>query len=232
MALMNPDAVTKRKWVVVNTIMVVGLTMASGVVQGRLAHRWGTPIDMSTIAEQLKSTPDEFGHWRLRSSDTMNKTVLETLQCKGYFVREYANRETGRSVNVALILGPSGPISVHTPEVCYSSQDFEIEEKRQAVTIGGDQDANDVLWAITFRSNDAIRGAEMLRVYYGWSTGGAWSATREPRLAFAGQPYLYKLQLAARLPAQADMAKEDVCRDFLSEFLPILRSHLVSVSTN
>ena len=229
---MNPHAATKRKWVMVSTILVVALTLASGAVQGRLAHRWGTPIDMAAIAEQLKSTPEEFGPWRMLSSDVMNKTVLETLQCQGYFVREYVNRETGRSVNVALIVGPAGPISVHTPEVCYSSQDFEIQEERQQAAIGDGQDANDAFWAVTFRSNDALRGAEILRVYYGWSAGGPWSATKEPRLAFAGQPYLYKLQLAARLPAQADLAKEDVCRDFLKEFVPVLRRHLVSAAND
>ena len=64
-------------------------------------------------------------------------------------------------------------------------------------------------------------------MYYGWSSGSHWEATDKGRFKFAFQPYLYKIQLAANLPTETDLKKEDACRAFLEEFLPVLRTHMV-----
>jgi hypothetical protein len=50
---------------------------------------------------------------------------------------------------------------------------------------------------------------------------------KDPRLKFAGQPYLYKIQIQSpALVAEEGEEKEDVCRKFLEEFLPQLQQHL------
>src|SRR5579863_4164034 len=104
---------------------VIALTILSGVVSGVLSNRWGAPARAQLSAAKLADLPDEFGDWQLQSELPIDKDVLEILQCVGNVHKIYRNRETGQLVNVVLLLGPPGPISAHTPEICYSTRDYE-----------------------------------------------------------------------------------------------------------
>ncbi|MEO8163914.1 MAG: hypothetical protein ABI619_00825, partial [Betaproteobacteria bacterium] len=114
----------------------------------------------------------------------------------------------------------TGPTSVHTPEICYSTQNYSIIRQRQAIQIPGEKAE---LWATTFQSKDIDQS--LLRVYYGWTFDGQWAAPKNTRLAHFGLPYLYKIQVAARLPGNKELEDGDVCQRFLKEFLRALRRH-------
>jgi len=147
------------------------------------------------------------------------------LECTGYFVRNYQNQATGDLVSVTLLLGPPGPISVHTPEICFPSKNYQVLGKREQVAISGADGEDDQFWALSYKANN-LRG-DTLRVYYAWSTGGRWSASGDPRFKFAGQPYLYKIQLSSPLPPGADLESDDPCRKFLQDFLPAARKYML-----
>ncbi|MCH5376507.1 MAG: hypothetical protein JJ992_21270, partial [Planctomycetes bacterium] len=61
---------------------------------------------------------------------------------------------------------------------------------------------------------------------YAWSTDGNWSASEHPRIGYAGQPFLFKIQLAAESPAGTDLAEYDPCGNFLKEFVPQFRQQV------
>ena len=226
-------------------VLAAGLILFSGLIYGRMSNRWGPSPDVRAVAAKLKHIPKQVGSWKYepsedkslkdKSSEKMEDSTVDMLQCAGYIDRTYKNKDTGEIVNMFIILGPPGPTSVHTPEVCYSSQGYPIRETRQRVTIQNGEEPEekaqgpeDEFWATTFRSNDL--GAGMLRIYYAWSTGGAWSATEKPRYAYAGHPYLYKIQLASSIPSYGDSEEDDPCRRFLQAFLPKARPYLVAPS--
>ena len=208
-------------------LLVAGLTLLSGLIQGRMSNRWGPSPDVLAVAKKLKDIPDRVGSWQLKVSDEMDDFTANMLQCAGYILRTYENLDTGESVNMFIILGPPGPISVHTPEVCYDSQGYPIRDPRQRVRIDPDG-PEDEFWALTLRSKDLDAG--VLRVYYAWSTGGPWWATKGPRYAYAGSPYLYKIQLASRLPSYVDSEVNDPCSRFLQDFVPVAKRYLVAPS--
>ena len=63
--------------------------------------------------------------------------------------------------------------------------------------------------------------------------GARATAGRPPtdaRFAFVGWPYLYKLQLSSKLPAGADLKTGDTCREFLKDFVPVVRQYLTEPS--
>ena len=155
----------------------------SGVIHGRLSHRWGPTRSSLEAAKKLKSFPEQFGDWKLESSDEMGKDVVEMLQCTGYFSRVYVNRKSGETVNVAVILGPPGQISVHTPEICYSSREFSIMGERKRVAIGNTPSARETFWHVDFQRKNSLQ-EDQLAVYYAWSTGGLWLASEDPRFQF------------------------------------------------
>ena len=199
----------------------IGLIAASllvGVVHGRLTNRWGMQPDMKEAGRRLESLPEELDGWECTTHD-LDERVSEMLQCQGSVNRVYHNTKTGETVSVVVLLGPAGPISVHTPEICYSSQDYRITSDRVKTPIN-DQES---LWDLRLKSNH--RDASQLRVMYGWTNDGNWNATGDPRFAYGGRPLLYKIQLAGPVPNEK--TDQDACRDFLKAFLPALRKHLL-----
>ena len=204
-------------------ILVVVLTVLSGVIQGRMSDRWGPPRDVLAAAEKLNDIPSQFGNWKSESSDEIPQSTLTMLECSGYILRTYENEETGETVRVSLLLGPSGPMSTHTPEICYSSRDYTIQEDRHRVPLEIDG-SNESFWALTFQANNL--DADMLRVYYAWNAGDHWSASENPRFEFAGRPFLYKIQLASHSLPRADLEAADPCHEFLRNFVPVARRYL------
>ena len=220
----------KQTWFVLSLAAVVALTLVSGVIEGRIRNRWGPSEAMRTAAERLEKVPRSFGgpqndRWQMQSAETMSEDTVEMLECAGYFVRTYANRQTGERVSVFIIVGPPGPIAVHTPEICYPSRAYKSRDNRQRVAIADIDGRDDNFWALTFKSNGADRN--LSRVYYAWSTGGRWLAASDARFGFAGWPYLYKIQLSCNLPEGTDMNTGDTCREFLKDFVPATRRCLI-----
>lgn len=211
--------------ITLSALAVMVLTLASGVIYGNLSQRWGPPQEMLEAAKKLETIPTEFGDWRLKKANTFNKETLEMLRCAGYISRIYENRVTNETVNVAVIVGPPGQISVHTPEVCFSSQDYTHESQRQKNSISrGGRDMDD-FWFLTFQTNDLY--ARKLSVAYGWSTGGNWLAVDDPRFKYGGYPYLYKIQLAADMSGGSKDPQKDPCLEFLEDFVPAAKKSLI-----
>ena len=214
---------------VLGIALVAVSTLLSGAIQGWMSNRWGPSRDMLAAAEKLQGIPDRIGDWQLQSSGDIEENTAKLLQCAGYIFREYRNEQTGESVRVAVLLGPSGPISVHMPEICYSGAGYSVASKTERVAVSTGQGSDEEFWAVNLRNNDL--NAVALRVYYGWSTGGPWSAPDDARLKFVGSPYLYKIQLASDVPPGTDLATNDTCRSFLRDFAAIAREHFFDVST-
>lgn len=209
-------------------VLTAGLTILSGILHGRMANRWGPSSQTIAAAEKLEQLPTQFGDWRMKKSEKLSETTLNMLECAGYVARTYENRKTGEVVELTLLLGPSGPTAVHTPEICMGSQNYESRSERQPVAIRGADAAEDKLWALDFNINN-LRG-DVLRMYYGWSVGGPWSAPADARFTFVGQPRLYKIQLSSYAASTTIGSPRDPCLKFLQDFLPVVRSHLVPPS--
>jgi hypothetical protein len=213
---------------VFGVILVAVLTVVSGMVQGRMSNRWGPSEDMQTAGKQLEKIPTQFGSWQMLSSQEMSEEARNQLDCVGYIYRTYRNQKTGETVNMTLFVGPAGPTAVHTPEICYSSRAYKQLAPREPVTLSDKSNQGDKFWSLTFRSTGV--NADMLQVYYAWSTGDQWLAAGNPRFSLAGQPYLYKIQLASRMPFFADIKNYDPCKYFLRDFLPVTKQYMIEPS--
>jgi hypothetical protein len=213
-------------------LLVLVLTTGSGTVAGRLTNRWGPPPDRAAAAERLARVPDTFGDWRLLVEAPLEEGVAEMLQCAGWRNRSYRNRQTGDTVHVSILLGPPGPISVHTPEVCFTSQGHHLAGPAVARSYlvssetpadrsnGPDPRPIAQFWKATFDPD--LGESTTLIAYYGWCDGRSWRAPRHARLAFGGLPYLYKMQLATKVARRPGHQLADPCDDFLRQFVPAL----------
>ncbi len=211
-------------------LIVAVLTVGSGVIHGRMSHRWGVPIDMKLAGAKLEQIPDECGPWKLDSSEQMDEEVKRVLECSGYILRNYVNTETGATVNMFVLLGPPGPTAAHTPDICYKSQDYPTvqKKKRWELTVGQTRHA---FWAQTLESTDLDRS--LLRVYHAWSPGDRWQAPDDSRFAFTDRRYLYKIQLAVPLSKLEDAGTDaDPGRGFLEHFVAAAQPFLIPPATD
>lgn len=213
-------------WLVIGAALA--LTVAAGIVHGRLSNRWGPPGSMLKAAAQLRRIPESFGKWHLKSVRQLDDQTRNMLECAGEFVRTYVNEETGDFVEVMLIVGPPGPISEHTPEVCFSSQNYKRTRDTKRVTIEAPAGWKNELRMVDFQARDLA--ARITRVYYGWTAGDRWSAPANARFEFARKPHLYKIQAAGFISPLAESAEEDPIRDFSREFLAVTKNELVDAS--
>jgi hypothetical protein len=209
----------------ISLFVAVSMTYAAGEIHGRLTARWGPPSFMVDATEQLQSVPTELGDWHMQDSSPISDAAIAQLQCAGYINRTYENCKTGQTVSMALLIGPAASVSIHTPEICFSSAQYSILGQRQRVNFGS-KEAEGKFWALTLRSRDVDDNT--LRVYYAWNNGNGWSAPERPRFSFTGRPFLYKMQLAAYVPTGEADSGEDPCHKFLESCLPEIEDLLIT----
>jgi hypothetical protein len=194
-------------------------TLASGGDSERLLQLGG---------ENVSRLPETIGAWRTQKSEPLSESVMQILGCREQQSRIYADDQTGDQVALTLLVGDAGPLVAHTPDVCYSSTDFEIAEPAGAEMIRGAGARADTFDRATFRSR-SVDGRKQ-RVYYAWRKfDGLWQVPSNPRLALGGQPMLYKLQLAGEAPESSGSSPQtDPARRFLTDLLPALDDLLIA----
>ena len=195
----------------------VGIVLSAGVLYGHYSQRWGPPADLVAAGSHLDSLPRQLGEWQVAEELPMGASALAMLECAGCVNRRYVNQESGETVSVAIIVGPAGPTAVHTPEICFSSRAYDLQDQRKSVVIGAAPDAEHSFWRVSFKTRNVL--ADELRVYYAWSRGERWEASTSPRVKFAAAPLLYKIQLAGLTASGTKTVDSDPCRQFLDELL-------------
>jgi hypothetical protein len=202
-------------------ILVMLLTAGAGAMAGKFNNRWGQPVDLIAAGERLDQVRQNFGDWEMLQEFEFDADVAQMLQCSGHLHRAYRHKPTGDVVNMFVIVGPPGPISVHTPEICYSSRDYDIIAPRERLSVGDGQ----TFWGLSMRGNDLMANA--MHIAYAWSAGQNWQAAEQPRFTFGGQPLLYKLQLSSRTADNLPESAEKTSERFLKEFLPVIQADLL-----
>lgn len=204
-------------------LLVVTLGVSSGLAHGLLDGRWLIQPNLQAIGGQLDRLPAKLGDWVLLQDDELPASALEMLRCYGHTYRTYQNTNTGSRVSVAVLFGPRGPIAVHTPELCYSSQGVSQSQERYAVKVDT-EDQSHTLWKVDFMS--ALSAEPEFSVYYAWSDGGPWQASKQPRFWLTDR--LYKIQLSVP-PDKPGRPAES--KDFLQHLLPALAPLMQQNST-
>ena len=198
-------------------IILIALTIGSGLLQGGITNRWGAPRESKLSADVVEQIPTTIGDWEMTQQSEMEPEVLKILQNESYVRRTYENKLTGQRIEMVVIAGPHGPTSVHVPEICYSSINYKQQSEREAVPFSHEL-GTDKYWSLEFQET-SLHGRP-LGVYYGWSDGDRWQASKTPRIEFAGVPILFKIQLSGGLPPDCELGdpKRDPCMLFLDAF--------------
>ena len=197
-------------------VVMLLLILASGLLHGNMTSRWGESKDVVAAANALQSIPRSVGPWEQTGTRELTEAEKTILHCSSYVSRLYRNRESGDQIRLTLLMGPPDRMAAHTPEICYSTREFQLRDTRRRVVLKTSTSAENSFWRVTFNATTLEGG--ILCVYYAWGTGDRWRAPDDARFAFPGQQYLFKLQVSAQSPVDIRSASSDACQDFLSYF--------------
>jgi Protein of unknown function (DUF3485) len=218
----------KTTFPVIGFVVLLTCTLGTGWLQGSLTNRWGTPRGANRAADSLPQVSlSGAGNWRVRHETPLSDDALKILQCPAHIGRVYEHQQTGDLVTLMVIIGPPGPVSVHTPDICYVGRDYAVDGDRRKVSIKNAESADHTFWDLPLKNN--VDGVP-LRVLYGWSTGTQWEAATYPRIGYGGFSHLYKLQMSVITSPASKATGFDPAENFLESFLPQLQPYLVEAS--
>jgi hypothetical protein len=196
----------------------------SGVVHGLWTGRWDSVEDLQAALTQLQGLPLAIGEWRgedLKQSAPRGEAIV-------VLARRYLHRGTGQAVTILLACGRPGPVSIHTPDVCYAASGYEVESPTRREVPAGDGLTAEFFTARLTRTRATEQ--TFLRIYWSWHAAGAWQVADNPRLAFSSQQRLYKLYVLREMARPNESLEGDPCAAFLSVLLPELKRGLFNPS--
>jgi hypothetical protein len=219
---------TRAVTVTAPVLMATAVVLFGGTVHGLRDDHPEASLELAQAAARLDGVATTVGDWAGVPLDLDAKSNAR-VGIKGGLFRRYTNRRTGDVVTLLLVTGRPGPISVHTPDVCYASAGYQLVGAHTRVKVpSGPGRVPGEFWKIRMLGKGSPT-PEFLDIHYAWSATGAWRAPdSDPRFQFASFPFLYKLDVVRRHPAADEPAGKDPGSEFLRELLPELTRALFS----
>lgn len=140
-------------------VLLLSLTAASVLLT--------PPVDLAAGRGILRAVPRQFGDWRGTDSE-FEDAVVDELRADDLLIRRYLNGD--RSVWLCLVYHQNRRYGAHDPQLCYTSQGYDIEhpghERVDDGTPGG----------IPVNTFLAASDHENRLVWYWWTTRGLSTA--------------------------------------------------------
>lgn len=198
----------------------IAVLIFSGIVQGLWTDRWSDRSDLIAAAARLDRFPLTLGEWQ---GTDYEQTADKTSAMAGVLSRRYVHPSTGNVVSIYIGCGRPGPVSVHTPDVCYAGSGYQIERPTAFAVPPGPDMPKGELWTARFVKEKADSRSN-LRLFWSWHTAGGWKVADNPRLAFAGEKQLYKLYVIREMATADEPIDTDPCIEFMRVLLPALEA--------
>lgn len=207
------------------TVAVAGLALGVGVVHGLATDRWRTSPDLESALRRLDAVPLDVGDWK-GTDIPYEAEDFARAGIKGAVMRTYKNSRTGSVVSVLLVCGRGGPISVHTPDVCYAGSGYEAVGVQEKKAIGLDPGGEPVqFYSLQFAKPNPVVPTR-LEIYWAWSDGSLFEAPDNPRWAYARAPAVYKLYVVREFAPTSRALKDNPTEQFIRSVLPEFRAVL------
>ncbi len=190
-------------------LVTAAIVATLGVVHGIATDRWGRSDKLERSLATLDRVPVSFGDWTGEDL-TYEAEAMARAGIQGSVYRRYRHARTREVVSFLLVCGRGGPISVHTPDVCYAGSGYQpiggTTHKEIDLEAGGKH---------AFRIDRfAMPGGvspSQLEVWLAWSRDGrTWEAPESARASLARYPALYKLYVVREyLPTRTENEKNE-----------------------
>jgi len=227
--------------VVVILLVTFSVSFTMSKYQNDLVNKANQYIELTKkIPAEFGSA--EFGDWERISAKPMQDYVAEELKVRDAEYWIYKNKKTGETVGISFLVGPTGRLSVHTPEICLSGAGLKANEQRVPETFDENSadsqnsietdtsemsDENKMkkdenqFWRVVI-VDDANPNAQMV-FYYALGTGKKWWALQNPRFELSHYPFILKMQVETMME-NGDPKEYNAAHNFLHAFLPVVKN--------
>ena len=200
-------------------VTMIACLIGAGIAQGRLSVYGNGSEELARAVQRMTQFPGTIGSW-VSSDLEKDPEELAVAEAEGYLLRRYTNKVTGSEVTVLMLCGRPGPISVHPPTACYRARGYRLSSS--PVTTQLPEPVRDDHFRLAEFHNSASLADDRVAILWAWSTDGQWSVPENPRLAFGGEPFLYKLYITwSRTRDERELQDSlptDFCKSFLAGF--------------
>ncbi len=199
-------------------LAALGCLLLGGWVHGTWSGRWRPQDALVEALARVERVPMRVGNWQATALKT-DETEFAQAHARSYWMRTYTHTRSKASLQVILMCGRAGYMSVHTPEICYSGAGYEMAGAPVPWSLEKTA-AADSFWTAQFHKHGSLSG--QLRLFWGWNAHGRWQALRQPRFETQGEPFLYKMYVSY----EATTADTHLGEEFFRDFLPSLQQAL------
>ena len=202
------------------------LLIVSGLVHGIWTQRWGVPVEFTAAAARIQEFPLDIGDWKGRPIE-LDADAIARAEAAGYVARVFRHPAKGE-VRMLLICGRPGPISLHTPDVCFPGSGLSLDAEPDRVNVAPKDAAAAQFNVARFRGSGP--GRQLLRVFWSYTEGSGWKVPENPRVAFGRAGIVFKLYLMRDMEKADENVKGDPARDLLRVLLPELDKYISPAS--
>jgi hypothetical protein len=201
------------------------LLLATGLLHGYITNRWGSSASLQQAIDRMDQLPLTVGDWK--GEITKRDVELQTIRNSGAFVlARYVNRRTGETIDVSLICGRPGTLSIHPPTICFPAHGYRLKQGGKRVEVPAEKSTPISAWMVADFARQIAAGEEPIHILWCYGVDGEWIAPDNPRVSLAGRQAVYKLYLARAELEEELSAQKDPCVSFLKAFLPELSNAL------
>ena len=154
--------------------------------------------------------PATLGSWELLKQGTLQENELKILHASDHWQRVYQRSESKQIVVVTLVVGPSGPLASHQPEVCYARNEFCSYRDASLWNV---PNRDDTFRFQTLEPRQVERAA--MTIAYAWHDGDSWRAPRVPRVQLSGNSALQRIQITMRHPSGMTHDAQTAMQEFV-----------------
>jgi hypothetical protein len=198
------------------------LLIASGTVHGVWTHRWsGEPALLQEMGKRLNELPQRFGDWT-GADLIVTKEQLQIAEASGILSRRYTNAATGDTVQLMIVCGSAGPVSLHPPTVCFTGAGLIAERDPAICRVPRENVQEQDFFQVVDFSGPQANVPVGTRAYWTWFARGRWRAPQNPRIEFANEEVLFKLYLVRTLGNESVPFSSDPCLSFFALIRPEL----------
>ncbi|MBN9518384.1 exosortase-associated EpsI family protein [bacterium] len=194
------------------------LTGGVGVVHGVYTDRWGPSGQLQEAVAVMDRLPPTIGDWS-GEDQPIDPEELGRAGIRRCVYRRYTNPRTREALSALVVCGRGGPISVHTPDVCFAGNGFRQEagaEVREA-RIGS---ATHTFNVARFKKPGGVSQGR-LEIWWAWSKDGqTWVAPNNPRTSLARASSLYKFYAIREFLPGSRAEAADTITAFLTQAIP------------
>lgn len=210
-------------------LVCLALVVALGTIHGYSTDRWGPSGQLQQALDGLHQIPTHFGDWEGEDLPA-DADDMSRLGIQGYIHRRFRDHVSGESVLLLILCGRGGPISVHTPDVCYVNAGYKQLSATSLQEIESNDNKKHSFTVAHFGKPGGVVPIQ-LEIFWAWSRdSNEWRSPENPRLSLARSPALYKLYLIREFVPGTRSETKDTCQTFLRHALPAIRQTLPHAS--